>query len=501
MSENLLPEERNVEYLNEFNAALARAVVAYANTDGGRIYIGFDELGRGNGVANPKDTIERVLELARGSVCPNAEDLVDCSVRQYDGKTIVVVAVSRGYARPYCLASKGFTAQGVLVRESNATVPSSERVIRRLVDETSDGSYERARARRQDLTFTYATQVFERAKVPFGREQFFELGLYDAEGLYTNLALLFSDQCPSTLKLAFFEGTRENQLHDRLNISGSIFQQFDDVYAYLDQYNRAYSKLHGANRGDFRDYPPEILREILLNAIVHRDYSKDFKTIVRCYYDHLEIASVGGAPQALSFDELLLGVSAPRNPKLADAFYQLQLVENCGVGVRKVRQAYANYTLKPRFEVSPNYFKVTLYHAYAQQLEKRVLKENVRVARYADPVKISVAPNRAVEKRVEEPENVVERPRATISGKDSLSVAARDLNLGPTATAARGYALSDRERLVLQMFNHRDTITRRDVETSLNLTQASAAAILRRLVNSGRIVLCGAGDNIWYRRP
>ena len=116
-------------------------------------------------------------------------------------------------------------------------------------------------------------------------------------------------------------------------------------------------------------------------------------------------------------------------------------------------------------------------------------------------MKFTVAPDRVVEKRYEEPETTVERPRATISGRDSLSVAARDLNLGAATATARGYALSDRERLVLQMFNNRDTITRRDVETSLNLTQASAAAILRRLVNSGRIVLCGAGDNIWYRRP
>ena len=92
------------------------------------------------------------------------------------------------------------------------------------------------------------------------------------------------------------------------------------------------------------------------------------------------------------------------------------------------------------------------------------------------------------------------RPRATIGARDAVTVDARRPEIEPTASVRR-YNLSDRERLILQMFNTRDALTCRDVERELNLSQASAAAILRRLVNSGRIVLCGAGNNIWYRRP
>ena len=129
-------------------------------------------------------------------------------------------------------------------------------------------------------------------------------------------------------------------------------------------------------------------------------------------------------------------------------------------------------------------------------MEKRAVKEskeNVSVGNYAS-AKISIAP-------VDDPRPAPKlRPRATIGAKDVMTVDARNLTVEPTATVRR-YNLSDRERLVLQMFNDRDALTCRDVERELNLTQASAAAILRRLVNSGRIVLCGAGTNIWYRRP
>ena len=501
MSENPVNEEQNVEYLREFNDQIQRALVAYVNSDGGKIYIGLDELGAASGVADPNDAIARVLEVARGAVVPSVEPYVDCSVETVSGKKIVVVRVSRGSSRPFWLASRGLTVDGALVRESGRNVPCSPAQLKKALAESSDHSYERARSYAQNLTFEYATKVFERAKLPFGREQFAELGLRDDEGVFTNRALLLSDQCPSTMKIAFFEGAYENQIHERLEITGSIFRQFDDVYAYLDRYNREYAQLRGANRGDFRDFPPEIIREILLNAIVHRDYSADVKTIVRRYHDRLEVVSYGGLPYDLTFDEIMLGVSATRNPKLAEVFYQLQLIETCGVGVTKIRQAYANYARKPRFEVSANFFKATIYHAFGQKLEKRLAtKDAVRVARYT-PMKISVGSAPAEPERVEAIEREpIKRKRATISGRDALSVAARDLVAEPIATVKR-YALSDRERLVLQMFNTRDVVTCRDVETTLNLTQASASAILRKLVSSGRIVLCGAGSNIWYRRP
>ena len=484
-------ETKNVEFSREYTDAIIRAIVAYLNTDGGKIYIGLDEFGVANDIPNAPDVIARVEKLAREKISPNASGYISCATEVVDGARVAVVRVSRGSSRPYWLTDLGLTADGVPIRDSGQSAPSTRADREKMLRATSGGDYESERSLVQKLTFAKASSVFEQHKVDFDEKQFYALGLYDAEGTYTNLARLLSDQCESTIKVAIFQGAHENQLHDRLELTGSIFQQFEDAFSYLDQYNRVFSRLQGTNRGDFRDYPPELLRELLLNAIIHRDYRESFQTLARVYHDHLEVTSYGGLPFGLTLDEVKLGVSAPRNPRLAKVFYHLQLVETSGVGVQKIRQAYDAYALKPRFEATPHFFKATLFNAYEQRIERRARKkEAVRVATCA-PTRISVA---------QQPEAAPPKPARTVRPRHSLTVDAQELSDAPVISSRRR-ALSERERRVLSMFQTRDVITCADVEEHFMLSQASAAAILRRLVDSGRIVLCGAGSNIWYRRP
>ncbi|MDO5310242.1 MAG: ATP-binding protein [Planctomycetia bacterium] len=491
-------EGKNVEFSRDYSDAIIRAVVAYLNTEGGTIYIGLDEFGAANDMANGSEIIARVAKLVSEGISPNALDYVASVVETVEGKRVVVVRVSQGASRPYWLNSRGLTPDGVLLRANGQSIPASQADIVRLINISSNNSYELSRSLNQKLTFSKARSVFEQHKAPFDDQQFYALGLYDSVGTYTNLARLLSDQCESTIKVAIFQGTQENQLHDRLELSGSIFQQYEDAFAYLDQYNRVFSRLQGTNRGDFRDYPPELLRELLLNAIIHRDYRENVSTIARLYHDHLELVSYGGLPLGLSFEEALLGVSAPRNPMLAKVFYTLDLVETSGVGLQKIRQAYDGYVLKPQFNATQRFFKSTLYNAYEQRMESRRHKkdkESMRVAHYA-PVKISVAPTTTCQEVVEpQPE-----PRKRVVTRRSLTVDAKRQDDAPVISSRRRL-LSERERRVLSMFQTRDAITCADVEERFMISQASAAAILRRLVDSGRIVLCGAGSNIWYRRP
>lgn len=561
-------ENRYVEYQREFNEAALRSIVAYANTDGGKIYVGIDEFGRAYGVQNAEEIARRIESLARDRIRPDASSCVECRVERRDGHDVVVATIFRGDARPYWLTSKGLCPSGSPIAEGGRVVAPSERRLRTLLAETGCGSFERERSRQQVLTFDQACKVFDEEKLSVSEKTFRELGLVDASGTFTNLALLLSDQCPSTIRLAFFEGVRENQIHDRLELSGSILRQYRDAFDFLDQYNRTNDALRAANHGDYHDYPAEILREALLNAIIHRDYKTEARTIVRHYHNRIEIVSPGGLPQNLRLDELELGVSAPRNPRLANVFYLLEYVESCGVGVRKIRQAYASCPAAPTFDASPNYFKTTLYNASVLPARKRrprrdrshnapaapVVQLPADDAQPAAPTAPTVhAPSRAIpaaESVVAAPtaarpvdqfvaaptaspasEPVVasaasqpapattpepaatqphpaapdRRARRMTTIRDALSVASPTLASasypGASSSIAVPAPLSDRERQALEMFNTRGTITCGDVERALNLTQASAAAILRRLVNAGRLVLCGAGSNIWYRLP
>ena len=99
------------------------------------------------------------------------------------------------------------------------------------------------------------------------------LKITSSDGLYTNLGLLLSDQCPHTVKAAVFEGTDQSVFKDRREFSGSLMRQLDEAYDYIDFHNRTHATFQKLLRVDTRDYPEVAVREALLNSLVHRDYS------------------------------------------------------------------------------------------------------------------------------------------------------------------------------------------------------------------------------------
>ena len=107
-------------------------------------------------------------------------------------------------------------------------------------------------------------------------------------------------------------------------------------------------------RNDHRDYPEEALREALLNSIVHRDYSFSASTLISVYDDRIEFVSVGGLPDGISLDDIMLGLSVCRN------FYRLKLIEAYGTGMPKIMKAYEKNERKPKIEVTGNAFKIML---------------------------------------------------------------------------------------------------------------------------------------------
>ena len=94
-------------------------------------------------------------------------------------------------------------------------------------------------------------------KLDIGVSQFRTLHLIGEDGLYTNLALLLSDQCEHTLKLAVFQGTDKAVFRDRKEFSGSVLKQLDEMYEAIDRYNKTQSTIKGLYRIDKRDYDEE----------------------------------------------------------------------------------------------------------------------------------------------------------------------------------------------------------------------------------------------------
>ena len=229
-----------------------------------------------------------------------------------------------------------------------------------MILETSGKSYEENRSLNQDLSFESLQEEFYAQNMEFGPQQMKTLKLMGNDGLFTNLALLLSDQCPFTIKAAVFQGTDNAVFRDRKEFSGSLLKQLEDVYSYLNFYNKTEAVFDGLKRTDRRDYPEGAIREALLNCIVHRDYLFSGSTIINLFDDHIEFISLGGLVSGISMEAIFMGASQSRNPNLASVLYRLGLIESYGTGIRKIIRLYRGFEPQPVFRAAEDVFTVEL---------------------------------------------------------------------------------------------------------------------------------------------
>lgn len=355
-----LIESLTTEFKRIYTEEIKKTVIAFANTNGGKIYIGIEDDGTVIGVDDVDDTMLKATNAIRDSIKPDVTLFSNCTVEKIEELSVVVLEIQKGTSSPYYLAGKGIRPESVFVRQGASTVPATETAILKMIKETDGDEYEDLRSINQSLTFEQAEKEFEYATIAFGKPQMKTLGIISPDGMYSNLALLISDQCIHTIKLAVFEGTEKAVFKDRHEFTGSLLKQLNDVYAMIDRYNRTRAEFDGLHRMDMRDYPVEAIRETLLNALVHRDYSFSGSTLISIFDDRIEAVSLGGLVKGISYDDIMLGASILRNKKLANIFYRLKLIEAYGTGMPKIINSYKNSAVKPQIEVSDNAFKITL---------------------------------------------------------------------------------------------------------------------------------------------
>lgn len=342
--------------------SVSKAIVAFVNTEGGEIYIGIRDDGSVVGVVDTDDAMTRVSNVARDTILPDVTPFIQIRSVELEKKSVVKVTIAAGTERPYYLAKEGLKPKGVFVRRGSACIPLSETGIREMIMETSGKSYEKNRSLNQELTFQTLQDKMSARKLEFGRAQKLTLKMIGEDGLYNNLALLLSDQCVHTTKVAIYQGQDAPVLRDRKEFGGSILKQLDETYRFLDFYNKTNARFEGLRRIDRRDYPDEALREALLNSLVHRDYLFSGSTIINVFDNRIEFVSLGGLVRGISMDAVFMGVSQSRNPNLAAVFYRLGLVESCGTGVRKILRSYQDFEPSPKFQAAEGAFSVQLFN-------------------------------------------------------------------------------------------------------------------------------------------
>ena len=353
-------ENEHTEYKRELTDNIKKEVLAFANTNGGSIYIGIADDGTVIGISDSDQTMLRLASMLRDSIHPDIMMFTDMRVEQIEQHDVIHLTIASGTNKPYYLISKGLKPSGVYVRQGSASVPASPEQIRQLI-KTADGDVmEDNISLNQELTFQKTTAIFVAKGLHLAGEQKFSLGLQRHDGVYTNLGLLLSDQCPFTIKTAVFSGTNQKNFQDRREFSGPLFSQLEDCYAYLQLNNPTTAEFSGLYRNDFKAYPDDALREALLNCIIHRDYAFSSSILISIYDNRMEFTSIGGLMPGLEKADIMLGISLCRNPKLANIFYRLELIEAYGTGLPKIKNAYSLNADQPEFLTAPHVFKVIL---------------------------------------------------------------------------------------------------------------------------------------------
>jgi len=431
-----------MELKEVFVSDIKKEVVAFANTNGGTIYIGVSDDGAIIGVETPDKVLLQAVNVIRDSIKPDVTMFTDCTIEKNQDKNIIKIFVQRGVARPYYLSEKGLKPSGVYVRQGSASVPASDDAIRQMIKETDGDTYEKKRSLNQDLTFEYTLSEMKKRDLEFDISQQKTLGVIGSDGLYTNLGLLLSDQCVHSIKVAYFEGTEKRIFKDRREFHGSMLQQLAEAYSYLDLFNKTRATFSELNRIDERDYPTEAIREALLNIIVHREYSFSGSTLLNVFEDRIEFVSLGGLVPGLSLEAIMVGVSQSRNERLANVFYRLKLIEAYGTGIVKIISSYKNVKVKPTINALDGAFQVVLPNLhYIEQLAK----QNVN-----------------------------------------------NVNSIPTG-------LKTQHQKVIELIKDNGFITRKEVQNYLNVGQTRALAIVREMVDMELLVSTDNGRKTEYR--
>ena len=178
--------------------------------------------------------MEQIGNMIRDGIKPDLSGYTAIEAVPERDKTVVKVTVLRGAKRPYHLTEKGLKSTGVFIRHGVSSVPATEEMIREMLRESDGVTFDKSRCINQDLTFEYAAKYFADNHVSFNENNKRTLHLIDADGYYTNAALLLSDQCEHSIKCAVYEGNGKTKFKTRVLTGTAMLAAVATVLMYME---------------------------------------------------------------------------------------------------------------------------------------------------------------------------------------------------------------------------------------------------------------------------
>lgn len=356
-----MPEMQNIEWKEVWKDDYLAWLCGFANAQGGKLYVGKNDSGKVVGLANPGKLLEDLPNKIRDAM----GIIVNVNLLSEDGKDYIEIEVP-----PYPIA---ISCKGSYYRRSGSTNqklsgPELESFIlaRRGVtwdniplptftlDDVDDGVVKRFKA--------WATEKgrIDKSVLKEPKDILMQKLHLMNGGYLTNAAmLLFSSdpekwQLGAYTKVGFFANDADLIYQDEIH--GSLLDQIDKIIEVIHlKYMKAKISYKGMQRIERYFVPDEALREALLNALCHKDYSRGIPIQISVYEDKLYIANCGRLPENWTIENLMSKhVSTPFNPNIAHVYYLAGFIESWGRGIEKICNACAaDGVYPPKYTVNP----------------------------------------------------------------------------------------------------------------------------------------------------
>ncbi|MFO7869314.1 MAG: putative DNA binding domain-containing protein [Bacteroidales bacterium] len=353
-----MPETNRIEYKRELNpdVDIEKEIIAFLNYhEGGLIYIGIDKQGEILGVSDIDGDMLKIKDRIKNNISPSAMGLFDVVAENKEGRELIKIIVASGTEKPYFKKKFGMTEKGCFIRTGTAAEPMPQAMIEKLFASRTRNSLGKIRSHRQDLSFEQLKIYYEEKGLTLTKhfKQNLEL-LTDNESL-NYVAYLLADENGTSIKVAKYSGTDRIDLVEN-NEYGycSLIKATKRVLDKLELENKTFSKITSKERIDKRIWDAIALREAIINAIIHNDYTREIPPKFEIFSDRFEITSYGGLFEGMTKEDFFEGLSLPRNKELMRVYKDLGMVEQLGSGVPRILQAYS----KDSFKFSENYLRM-----------------------------------------------------------------------------------------------------------------------------------------------
>jgi len=336
-------ETNRIEYKERLTSDLEQEAVAFLNSEGGDIFIGVRKDGHVTGLSDPDNIQLKIADRLKNNIRPNILGLFDISAEKRDGKNIIIINLASGTEKPYCIKQKGYSESGCFIRVGSSSQPMTQEMIDRLLAKRHPLSLANMPSRNQDLHFDQLKLYYGLKKMQLNENFAQSLDLLNLDRKYNMAAFLLADNNNISVRIGKYSGTDKGDLIEREDFKDcSLVTAMMKVIDRLEIENRTLTRIQPmGTRIDKRLVDEEVLREVIINAFAHNDYSRNIDTpIFHIYSDRFEVMSFGGLVEGMTLENFYSGTSMPRNREIMRVFKDLNYVEQIGNGIPKIVNKY-----------------------------------------------------------------------------------------------------------------------------------------------------------------